>query len=292
MAIWKAHFIGIRAGNYEMQHAELSAFSPLFPSAGKNNYSKSVTHHLAILSIYPQLKEKLCLVPSVNLTRKGHFLAFDEALEMFGVKFIKQNITGNCIDEENLKFQIKASQEECERIDFLLSKYLDNNNYIRKERTIDKRKEPLWNLITNLLSIFETDSGINDPLFQITKPKQLNSTGLERLEQCYQKGLDRMKEIFLQEVLEVEKRNTKGRKALGIVRTTIKELSEKKEKTATINIEQEKKQPSKRRRIISNEEKTILASLFENTTRPSDTDITPYLNLLSEEWDIKRIKTY
>ncbi|RHZ82827.1 hypothetical protein Glove_103g294 [Diversispora epigaea] len=39
-----------------------------------------------------------------------------------------------------------------------------------------------------------------------------------------------MKEIFLQEVLEVEKRNIKGRRALGIVRTTIKELSEKKKK--------------------------------------------------------------
>ncbi|RHZ83516.1 hypothetical protein Glove_91g100 [Diversispora epigaea] len=197
MAIWKIHFIGIRVGNYEMRHEELSAFSLLFPFAGKNNYSKSVTHHLAILSIYPQLKKKLCLVPFVNLTRKGHFLVFDKALETFGVKFIKQNITGNCINEKNLKLQIKTSQEECKRIDFLLSEYLDNNNYIRKERTIDRQKESLWNLITNLLSLSETNSGINHPLFQITKPKQLNSTELERLEQCYQKGLEQMKEIFL-----------------------------------------------------------------------------------------------
>ena len=59
MAIWKAHFIRIRAGNYDMQHVGLSAFSPLFPSAGKNNYSKSVAHYLAILATYPQLEEKL-----------------------------------------------------------------------------------------------------------------------------------------------------------------------------------------------------------------------------------------
>ena len=87
--MWKAHFIGIRIGNHDMQRVGLSAFSALFPSAGKNNYSKSVAHYLAILATYPQLEKKLCHVPSVNLTQKGHYFAFDEALEMFGVKFIK-----------------------------------------------------------------------------------------------------------------------------------------------------------------------------------------------------------
>ena len=56
---------------------------------------------------------------------------------MFGVKFIKQNITGNVINEENLKLQIKASQNEQERIDTLLSEYLDNNTNNRNERKVD-----------------------------------------------------------------------------------------------------------------------------------------------------------
>jgi hypothetical protein len=40
---WKAHRIGIRMGNFEMQHESLSAFAPLFPIAGKLNYASLVT---------------------------------------------------------------------------------------------------------------------------------------------------------------------------------------------------------------------------------------------------------
>ena len=37
---WKGHRLGIRTGNSLMQLKCLEAFSPLFPVAGKNNYTK------------------------------------------------------------------------------------------------------------------------------------------------------------------------------------------------------------------------------------------------------------
>ena len=95
-----------------MQHDSLTAFAPLFPAAGKNNYTTSVAHFLSILKKYPNLEIKLQHCASINLARKGHYPAFDEALEMHGVGYIKQNIIGNVIDQENLNLQFKPPKKK------------------------------------------------------------------------------------------------------------------------------------------------------------------------------------
>ena len=100
------HKIGIRKGNYDMQFKNLAAFSPLFPIAGKSNYARSVTHFLSYINEDLALQKLLQYICSVNLIQPGHFFGFDEALERFGVKFIKQNISGNYMDPEELKLQI------------------------------------------------------------------------------------------------------------------------------------------------------------------------------------------
>ena len=64
---------------------------------------KSAVNYLALLAKYPKLYILLNYASSVNLNRDGHFYAFDEALETFGVKYIKENITGNVYNNENLK---------------------------------------------------------------------------------------------------------------------------------------------------------------------------------------------
>ena len=106
-SIFKAHRVGIRVGNYQLQKNALSCFAGLFASAGKSNYSVSVAQYLGILAQYLKLEEKLKCVASIKIDnkekRKGHYFAFDEALEIFGVKFIKQNITGNVVNVNNLK---------------------------------------------------------------------------------------------------------------------------------------------------------------------------------------------
>jgi len=86
---WIGHKIGIRKGNYDMQFQNLSASAPLLPVARKWNYMRSVPHFLACVADDPQLQTLLKHVCSINLTRPGHFFGFDEALERFGVMFIK-----------------------------------------------------------------------------------------------------------------------------------------------------------------------------------------------------------
>ena len=110
-----------------MQHESLSAFAPLFPIAGKLNYASSVTFYLAHLARHTELKGLLKHTCSININREKHFFAFDEALETFGVKFIKQNISGNPINTEQLKNQIKAIQSERGRINLFLFEFLDDN---------------------------------------------------------------------------------------------------------------------------------------------------------------------
>ncbi|RIB25795.1 hypothetical protein C2G38_2165146 [Gigaspora rosea] len=67
---------------------------------------------LELLWTAPQLLQNLRTVPSINLTQEGHYFAFDEALETFGIKFLKENMTGCATNLENLELNIKAAQTE------------------------------------------------------------------------------------------------------------------------------------------------------------------------------------
>jgi len=100
------------------------AFLPLFSVAGKGNYAKSVTHFLTYVEDDLHLQELLKCICSVNITHPGHYFAFDEVLERFGIKFVKQNIGGKTIDIEELKLQISSAQIERERLDLLISEYM------------------------------------------------------------------------------------------------------------------------------------------------------------------------
>jgi len=112
----------------------------------------AITHFLAIITSNPQLEERLryCSAYKIpydidNDPNNIHHtcFGFDEALETFGVRFVKQNINGNLIDEKSLKNQIKASQDERERIDLLMCEYLDDHSTSHGERAIKSRKESL-----------------------------------------------------------------------------------------------------------------------------------------------------
>ena len=68
----------------------------------------AAAHFLAQVRNDVQLQKLLKMACSVNITHEGHYLA----LEIYSVKFIKQNITGNVVDDETLKTKIKAAQSE------------------------------------------------------------------------------------------------------------------------------------------------------------------------------------
>ncbi|PKC56013.1 hypothetical protein RhiirA1_402454 [Rhizophagus irregularis] len=227
-SIWKIHLTRIRCGNYELQRFGLAAFAPLFPAAGKNNYTTSVTHFLSILEKYPQLEQKLHHCASINLAREGYYPAYDEALETHGVAYIKQNITGNSCNQENLELQIRATQEERERIDTLLNEFLDTHTYYRKDRNTNNRIDPLWKLSHDLLEAFKMDNAIDHDLFKKNSPPQLNQEGLMKINQAYEDGLGRIKKIYRQEVIKIEAINTKGRRKLSVMKTKVSDLSKNK----------------------------------------------------------------
>src|SRR5256884_3686601 len=163
--------MGMRIGNFDLQRNALSAAGPLYASAAKSNYTTAIAHFLTTIAAYPQLEEKLRHCGSFKIPHdiddpeNVHHVCFgfDEALETFGVRFIKGNISGNVIDEKNLKNQIKASQSERERIDLLMSEYLDDNSISHSERAIESRQESLWELVNDLVEIFGMDNPLSHP---------------------------------------------------------------------------------------------------------------------------------
>ncbi|RIA83427.1 hypothetical protein C1645_833860 [Glomus cerebriforme] len=71
------------------------------------------------------------------------YFGFDEILETFGIRFIKQNISGNVINKTNLNNQIKAFQNERKRIDLLMSEYLNDHSVSHGEQAVNLYKESL-----------------------------------------------------------------------------------------------------------------------------------------------------
>ncbi|PKC70635.1 hypothetical protein RhiirA1_454521 [Rhizophagus irregularis] len=194
---WKGHRVGIRTGNSSLQIQCLAAFAPLFPSAGKMNYTKSTVNYLALLAKNPKLCILLRFAPSVNLTCDGHFYVFDEALETFGVKYIKENITGNVYNNENLKRQIKAAQAEKERMDLLFGEFIGDIVVSKKDRAVDGRRVSFWALVNSLLIALESSNPTSLPLFQ--NCKELTESGYTNLFSCYDKGKEKLMQIYRQE---------------------------------------------------------------------------------------------
>jgi len=109
---------------------------------------------LAHLAKHPELKELLKHACSINIGREKHFFAFDEALETFGVKYVKQNISENPINIEQLKNQIKSVQSERDQINLFLFEFLDDNITFQDDRAVLSRKETIWNVINQLIIAF------------------------------------------------------------------------------------------------------------------------------------------
>ncbi|RHZ46541.1 hypothetical protein Glove_615g48 [Diversispora epigaea] len=322
--IWKAHRMGMRVGNFKLQKNSLSAAGPLYASAGKFNYTTAIAHFLASIAKYPEFEKKLnyCgafkIPQNINNNSENlHHICFgfDEALETFGVKYIKQNINGTIINEKNLRDQIKSSQEERERIDLLMSEYLDDNSMSHSKRAIKSRKESLWELVNNLVTVFEMENPLTHPLFQNYTPTQMHQEGLEKLISCYPNGLERIKKIYRQEVLKIESKNTQGRRATEVVKTKLKDYNNNKKRvkkstitnpTESIQTEQNQineltdtaEPPTKKRKVTSTKHRTteneitILSTLKSYKNKLPDNAIASVREQLSEVWTIKKVREW
>ncbi|RHZ47925.1 hypothetical protein Glove_564g10 [Diversispora epigaea] len=117
-----------------------------------------------------------------RVEKKSHYFAYNEALKTLGVKFIKQNITENILDINNLKLQIKAAQSERDRVCFLLSEYLDNPCGSNEERA---------NLVDKFLIAFNNSDNYNiyqNSLWDITSSTNFTPDGLLHLKNCFSDG--------------------------------------------------------------------------------------------------------
>jgi hypothetical protein len=126
-----------------MQIENLKAFTPFFAAAGHNNYSQSVTFFLNYLNQDRSLRILLSKISSVNITRPGHYFASDEAMERFGIMYIKQNIGKILKTDEELKLQIASVQAERERLSMLLDEYVDEKLFTANDRILQSRKPAL-----------------------------------------------------------------------------------------------------------------------------------------------------
>jgi hypothetical protein len=306
---WFGHKIGIRRGNYDMQFKNLLAFSPLFPVAGKSNYARSVTYFLSYVNNDSALQNLLQHVCSVNLTREGHYFGFDEALERFGVKFVKQNIGGNRMDENNLKAQISSVQDERDRLNILLSEYVGDAILIREERTVKSRKDSLWKLADDLLEAFNLPNPVLHNLFKNTK--ETNDEGFQRLFSCYNCGVYRLNKILHQDIYKTEAKIVKGRRTRNIVAYKSQNLQIEKQqqtnlrKRRTIAIVKESdnndnnndnnEHIKRKHRVTSEIEKEILNPLLLFETFPEHL-INNVINQLESkdctDWDLSRIKKF
>src|SRR3954466_12707901 len=98
--------MGMRVGNFDLQQNSLSAAGPLYANAAKSNYITAIAHYLSIIAAHPKLEERLRYCSAFKIpydidedpNNTCHIcFKFDEALETFSVKFIKQNVSGNLI---------------------------------------------------------------------------------------------------------------------------------------------------------------------------------------------------
>ncbi len=300
------HKIGIRKGNYDMQFKNLAAFSPLFPVAGKSNYARSITYFLSYINEDLALQKLLQHVCSVNITQPGHFLGFDEALERFGVKFVKQNIGGNYMDPEELSAQISSVQAERDRLTMLLSEYVGDDISIRGERAIKSRKECLWNLANDLITAFNSEDPLTHRLFK--NAKEMNKEGFDRLFNCYNIGIERLNTILYQDVYKIEPRNVKGHRARDIIlyktqnlKITVEKSNKEKAKSKNNNDnnnnndEGESSITEKRvYRKTGENEKKILEKILTFNIFPEYlvNDILQELQNESADWDLARVKKY
>ncbi|RHZ81740.1 hypothetical protein Glove_117g506 [Diversispora epigaea] len=180
---------------------------------------------------------------SVNLTRDGHYFAFDEALETFGVKFIKENMTGNIVSEDNLKRHIKSAQSEKERMDLLFSEFIEDNVTSKMDRAVKNRHEVLWNLIDKLVEAFQVN---NHELFQ--NCPECTLLGFQRLYKCYETGKQCLTKIFRQEILKLETIDTTGRRSKDVIvsKVTTLKKAEKEQKQLKKKQKQTVKETEKR----------------------------------------------
>jgi len=165
----------------------------------------------------------------VNLTCEGHYLGFDEALEIYGVKFIKQNISGNLVDKDTMMLKIKAAQSERDRLSALLDEFSGDIVGNPSSHSKGLHNNSAQSLISKLLSAFEYYDSNPNPNSNTTMPSlfdgapELNERGFQKMLSFYEVGKLRFQQVLDEDVYGISKQ-TPGRKTASVTTYTSAQL--------------------------------------------------------------------
>jgi len=79
--------------------------------------------------------------------------------------------------------------------------------------------------VYNLVTVFGMENPLSHQLFQEYSPTEMHKEELDCLIACYPDGLERIQKVYLQEVLEIKQKDTRGRRKTGVIRTKLKDYN-------------------------------------------------------------------
>ena len=144
-------------------------------------------------------------------------------------------------------------------MDLLFSEFIDDNVMSHGKHSINNRHAALWNLTKTLIEAFNSITPLNHPLFK--NNSQLNHEGCQKLYKCYNAGLERLKEIYRQEILQIETIDTRGRRAKEVIVSKVKDVK-KAEKEAEKAAEKKQKIATQKHLIIPIQKEDNSKQLF------------------------------
>ncbi|CAB4385653.1 unnamed protein product [Rhizophagus irregularis] len=194
-----------------------------------------------------------------------------------------------------------------------MSEYLNDYTVSYSKRAIKSRKESLWELVNDLITVFGMFDPLSHQLFQEYTPTEMHKEGLSRLFDCYPNGLERIKAVYWQEVLKTEDRNPQGRRTIGVVRTKVKDYNSKKkaekrkivipeltqpvvedlnETPLTIELQSKRRKTAGARHRTTEDETAILCALKIYKNYLPEDAIGSVREKLSEVWTVKKVREW
>ncbi|CAG8706096.1 6655_t:CDS:1, partial [Racocetra fulgida] len=115
----------------------------------------------------------------------------------------------------DLKAKIISIQAEQERLNLVLSEYIDEPLLVLVDQAIKSYDEALQNLTNQLIEAFNLPDPTKHQLFNETS--QNTDLGFQNLFECYDHGIKRLQDIYKQDIEKSEIRNTTGCRAQNVV---------------------------------------------------------------------------
>ncbi|CAG8451171.1 7181_t:CDS:1 [Dentiscutata erythropus] len=107
---------------------------------------------------------------------------------------------------------ISSVQSKRDRIQMLLSKYIEDIITINKDHNTQFYKKVVWKLGNKLINTFQLSNQETHELFKDSK--EINKVEFSLIATCYTKGIKKLNSIYNQEILKTEKKISKAKEVV------------------------------------------------------------------------------